>query len=453
MRILQVSTSDQGGGAERSAKNLLEAYRGMGHDSWLAVGKKQGSDPNVFVIPNEDSRNAIARTIDRLRRENEPSIGGVRGLGRAMTMARNLAEPARSLTTRLGHEDFDFPGTEHLLDLPPAPPDIMHLHNLHSGYFDLRTLPALSHRVPTILNVRDGWLLSGHCAFGLGCERWKTGCGECPDLTLFPAVPRDATSFNWERKRTILAASRLYVATPSQWMMDRVNESIIAAGAVDRKVIPNGVDTATFFPGDRAAARAALGLDFGLDRAARVLLVAANALRHNVWKDYETLRAAIALLGAREWPWPVVVLAVGGDGRDEQIGSITLRFAPFEPDSARLADYYRAADVYLHAVHVESFGNVLLEARACGTPVVASSVGGIPEQIRDLQQHGAEQASGILVQPADPCAFAEAVAMLLENEPLRASIAASGLRHVQDDFTLALQAGRFLDWYGEIVHG
>jgi glycosyltransferase involved in cell wall biosynthesis len=439
MKILQVSTSDLAGGAERSAMNLADAYRTRGHDSWLAVGHKRGDDPNVLVLRNDRARNVIVRGIDHFRREHDPSIRRVRGLGRLASLARNLAEPGRALATQRGREDFAFPGTQRLLELPPATPDLVHLHNLHGGYFDLHQLPALSRRLPTILNVRDGWLMSGHCAFGIDCERWKTGCGSCPDLTLFPGIKRDATAFNWERKRALLAASRLYIATPSQWMMDRVHESIIAPAAIESRVIPNGVDTLTFAPGDRGLARAGLGLA----PDTRVLLVAANGLRHNVWKDYATLRGALERLGTQEWPWPLVVLAVGETAPAERIGCVELRFVPFVADSARLADYYRAADVYLHAARVESFGNVLLEARACGTAIVATATGGIPEQV--------PEGTGLLVPPADPQAFAQAVATVLRDETLRDTLAGAGLSHVRQSLTLDLQAQRFLNWYQEIL--
>ena len=439
MKILQVSTSDIAGGAERSAKNLADAYRDRGHESWLAVGHKRSDDPYVLEVANDDSRNLVVRTIDRIRRQHEPSIGRVRGLGRFATLARTLAEPGRVLATERGHEDFDFPGTQRLLELPPAVPDIVHLHNLHGGYFDLRALPGLSRRVPTILNVRDGWLMSGHCAFGLGCERWKTGCGSCPDLSIFPGIKRDATAFNWERKRALLAASRLYIATPSQWMMDRVRVSIVAAAGIESRVIPNGVDTSMFTPGDRTAARAALGIASGV----RVLLVAANGLRHNVWKDYATLRGALERLGSRTWPWPILVLAVGETAPAERIGSLEMRFVPFISDSETLATYYRAADIYLHAARVESFGNVLLEARACGAAIVTTATGGIPEQV--------VPGTGLLVEPGDPAAFAQAVETLLGDDALRETVAASGLDYVRRQFTLALQAGRFLAWYEEIV--
>jgi hypothetical protein len=56
-----------------------------------------------------------------------------------------------------------------------------------------------------MLTLHDAWLLSGHCAHSFDCQRWKTGCGECPDLDVYPASPRDATACNWRRKREILA--------------------------------------------------------------------------------------------------------------------------------------------------------------------------------------------------------------------------------------------------------
>jgi glycosyltransferase involved in cell wall biosynthesis len=448
MKILQVSTSDIAGGAERSASNLARMYRELGHQSWLAVGHKRTADPDVLEIPNDASRNALVRTIDDVLINHDASVRRVRGLGRAARGLRRVAEPSRFVDVERGREDFHYPGTQKLLELPPERPDILHLHNLHGFYFDLEALTTLSAMVPTVLNVRDGWLMSGHCAFGLGCERWKTGCGECPDLTIFPAIKRDATAFNWARKRAILAKSRLYVTTPSQWMMDRVNESIIAASAIGQRVIPNGVDTATFKPGNRNDARRALGIESD----ARVLLLAANGLGSNMWKDYDTLLGALRIIGKRSWSPRLIVVALGEPALIEQIGSLELRFLPFESDSARLADYYRAADLYLHAARVESFGNVLLEARACGTAVVATAVGGIPEQIRGTDTHG-DAATGVLVEPGNPAAFAEATIRMLLDDNLRETIAANGQRQVFEEFTLEKQSKRFLSWYEEILRG
>src|SRR5262245_46854280 len=167
--ILQVSTYDAIGGAERVAWRLFEAYREQGHRSWLAVGHKLTDDPAVFEIPNGPG-NVLS------------------GVGKLIDLYR-------------GVEDFRFPGTWQLLELTPRPPDVIHGHNLHGAYFDLRALPWLSHRVPIVLTLHDAWLLSGHCAHSLDCDRWLIGCGHCPDLTLDPPVRRDAYAHKFRRSR------------------------------------------------------------------------------------------------------------------------------------------------------------------------------------------------------------------------------------------------------------
>src|SRR5439155_11858967 len=103
-----------------------------------------------------------------------------------------------------------------------------------------------------------------------------------------PAIRRDATAYNWRRKHEIFKNSRLYVATPSQWLMRKVEQSMLATGVVEARVIANGVELAVFNPSDQQEARAALGIP----NEALVILFAATAIRRNIWKDYETVREA-----------------------------------------------------------------------------------------------------------------------------------------------------------------
>src|SRR5262249_53751295 len=150
-------------------------------------------------------------------------------------------------------------------------------------YFDLRQLPWLSMRLPVVLRLADSWAFTGHCAVPGQCDRWRTGCGRCPDLATPPAVSRDATRFNWQRKRWILARPRVPGAAPSRWLMDRVQESILAPAIADARIIPDGVDLATFVPDEPAAN------PNGTPR----LVFAANGGAGNPHKDFVTLRAAL----------------------------------------------------------------------------------------------------------------------------------------------------------------
>jgi glycosyltransferase involved in cell wall biosynthesis len=438
LNILQVSTSDILGGAEKVAWNLFKAYPRRGHNSWLAVGRKHSDDPGVLVIPSEQGRPRWTRTCHKLQDQLQR-----RGLRPASRLARWLAllgEPQRFLDKWRGIEDFHFPGTACLLDVAPHRPDVLHAHNLHGEYFDLRYLPWISQRVPMVITLHDAWLLSGHCAHSFECDRWKTGCGRCPDLTIHPAIRRDATAFNWHRKRELYADARLYVATPSRWLMQKVEQSMLAPAVVDARVIPNGVDLSVFQPADRQAGREAMGIPSD----ARVLLFTANVIRRNIWKDYETMRAAIALVAQRLEREAVLFIALGEDAPTERIGSGEVRFVAYLKDPEVVASYYQAADVYVHAAHADTFPNTVLEALACGTPVVATSVGGIPEQIE-------EGVTGFLTPPGDARAMAARIVQLLSDNALRERFAAAAADSARRRFDLTSQVDSYLAWYWELT--
>jgi glycosyltransferase involved in cell wall biosynthesis len=341
----------------------------------------------------------------------------------------------------MGIEDFHFPGTRQLLDLTDQRPDVVHCHNLHGGYFDLRALPWLSRQVPVVLTLHDAWLLSGHCAHSFDCERWKRGCGHCPDLTIEPAIRRDATAYNWRRKQKIFKASRLYVATPCQWLMHKVEQSLLAPAIVEARVIPNGVDLSVFRPADKAEARSALGIPHG----ALVVLFAANSLRQNMWKDYRTARDAVALTFANMNARDLLFIALGDDGQAEEQAGPAVRFVPYQTEPKAVARYYQAADVYVHAARADTFPNTVLEAQACGTPAVATAVGGIPEQVED-------GLNGFLVPAGDAPALAARLTQLLSDHELRARMGLQAVEVARRRFDLSRQADAYLDWYQELVH-
>ena len=412
LRVLQVNTFDSVGGAARVARNLFEIYRSRGHDSWLAVGHRQSRDPNVLSLAVEGAGSSVLQRV------------------------------LKAVEFQLGIEDLRFSGSEHLLEMVGRVPDILHAHNLHGGYFDLRAIAPLSQRLPVVLTLHDAWLLSGHCGHSLDCERWRTGCGHCPDLTLDPPVRRDATAYNWRRKARIFDASRLHVATPSRWLMDKVDDSMLAPAAVERVVIPNGVDLSIFKPGDRRAAREALALP----PDAKVLLFSAYALRQNVWKDFKTVRTALGIAAERLPQDDLVLVALGEGGPAERIGRAHARFVPYQGDPAVVADYYRAADAYVHATRADTFPNTVMEALACGTPVVATAVGGIPEQIDEGQ-------TGFLAPSGDAEALAARLVRLLSDDALSHAMSRHAADAARRRFDLQRQADAYLAWYGQLSTG
>ncbi|MGD0951030.1 MAG: glycosyltransferase [Methanotrichaceae archaeon] len=441
LRILQINTFDMHGGAAKVAFNLFRSYRDLGYHSSLAVGLKKSINPEVMQIPTDIGSNywenlwlkaGVVLAKKYPNRINNPC--------HVERFLRILGDPVILLNYLTGRENFEFPGTAHIFKFIENEPDIIHCHNLHGNYFDLRQIPKICKETPLILTLHDAWMLGGHCAHSFECELWKTGCGNCPDLAISPAIRRDATAYNWRRKRDIYAKSRLYVATPSQWLMNKVKNSMLAPAIIDSRVIPNGVDLEIFHPYDMIAARK----EIGLPQDAKILLFAASGIRKNIWKDYDTLQKAVSLVGKSSYERDVLFVTLGESAPKEKIGTVEVRFVPYQLDSSLVARYYQAADVYIHAVRAETFGNTLVEAMSCGTPVVATSVGSIPELID-------ESLTGFLVPQGDPVEMAQRIIELLSNEELRYKMGRDAAEAARHKFSLDRQVEAYLNWYKEIL--
>lgn len=398
--VLQVNTSDRGGGAESVALDLHKALMAGGVDSQLAVGFRRSDVAGVTELPRVDG---FGSTL-----YDEALAHGMPRLGRVV---RSLADPAVAADLARGHEDFRFPGSHALLALA-KPADVIHLHNLHGAYFDLRILPGLSRLKPIVITLHDEWTFTGHCALTLGCERWRESCGSCPHLDVYPRLRRDGTAFNLKRKRGLWSNSQLHVVAPTQWLLERARVSILQDAGASWSVVSNGVDLGTFRPGDQGSARAALGIS----PAAFVVSFAAAGARTNEFKDFPTLERALVTLGASEGP-PLVALTIGAAGETERFGRIEIRHIGFL-SRHDLARHFRASDLYVHPVRAEAQGLSLMEALATGLPAVASDVGGVPEVVRDGQ-------TGILVPSGDSHAMGTAILELLEDPERRRKMSAA----------------------------
>ena len=245
-RVLQFCTYDGGGGAERVANTVHRGLLSRGIESRLLVRRQMTDTLNVVEADAYAMTSAGAplfRFIDR-----KITSVDFPGRWRVQNWLRSVAYPRRLINRWNGIEDFEYPYTAGAARSFAA--DVVHLHNLHGNYVDLRALAQLSLTIPVIWTLHDAWALTGHCAYFIDCDRWTTGCGHCPDLDRAPAIAKDATARNAIVKRAAYAASRLAIATPSEWLMDRAAR--VLPSHIQRKVIPYGVNTAYFSAGDRA---------------------------------------------------------------------------------------------------------------------------------------------------------------------------------------------------------
>ena len=433
MKVIQIHSTDGGGGGGLVAYHLMERLCEIGHESELYIGEvKLSADKRVKYLSR---RIELANKLSQIFPFPSKIKAGIR------LLVTNITSPRALVKFLSGKEYVHVYNTEkHLKKILREKPDIVHCHNLHNNYFDLEALVYLSQHVPTVITLHDAWLLTGHCAHFFNCEKWKTGCGDCPNLSVYPAIMKDVTEYNWRKRAEIYQNCKLYVTAPSKWILDAAHESMLNAGIVESAVIPNGIDLNVFCPGDKIGAREALSLP--KDRF--IIIFSASGLKRNAFKDFQCLRETLDILGSSGND--VLCLALGDSGDTEFIGdSVEIRFIPFISDAKVVARYYHAADVYVHPARAETFGLVIVEAESCGLPVVASAVGGIPELIIDGD-------TGYLVPMGDAEMMAEKILQLKNDRVLRDRMGRNAITLTMEQYDENIMVDKYLKYYKSIIN-
>lgn len=435
MKILLLSTYDKGGGAEKVAYDLMSTYRSRGHEVRMLVRYRRTLDPDVQEVDpykETSSWSGLCVSAERSLR----SLPQFRGQYRLVDWLRRSAWPRRWLDQASGIEDFNYPYSYHLADDKDWLPDVVHAHNLHGDYFDLRSFNQLSKKVSVVWTLHDTWAFTGHCAYFLNCQRWQDGCGQCPDLDRPPTVIRDQTAENWNRKRQIYSSSRLSIVTPSNWLMSYVKQSILKSQ--NTKVIPNGVDLSVFTQGNRQQARYILGLP---QNVFICTFVAYSGGGENPYKDVSTIERAVKIVTEQFGKDSILFVCIGGERPSQP--KLQHYYTGYISDVQRLALYYQASDVLLHAAKAENFPCVIIEAMACGTPIIATEVGGIPEQVVDNE-------SGFLVKEGDSTAMAQRIIESMQQPDVLKNIGQAALARVHQLYGLDDQCNSYLEWFTEL---
>lgn len=416
MNIVHLNQYDVRGGAARAMYRLHEGFQAAGHQSRLVVGRQETFDDEVSQIGYQSSR---LSTLLKKIWDNKV---------------------APRLETHLSRDEWSHLVSWDMLRSPVIHnADVINLHNLHGGYFNVRVLPLLAAQKPIVWTLHDMWPLTGHCAYAYDCQRWRTGCYDCPLLKgsgrhLVEPVPtrHDRTRARWSRKRAIYQALPLSVITPSRWLKEIAQQSILAATATVWHV-PNGIDVDRFKPLDQHLARQAL--DLPVD--AQVIFFSAETI-DNRRKGTTYLWQALAELKADRNIW----LLTSGRQIDisRQAQRFNVRHLGYLSDEGLQRLAYTAADVFVLPSLADNQPLVVLEALACGTPVVAFDVGGIPEMVRHMQ-------TGYLARYQDTQDLSHGIQLILENAPLKQDMRRACRTTAETDYALARQVQGYLEVY------
>lgn len=326
-KLLQINSVVNTGSTGRIAEQLGVLAISQGWESYIAYGREaRGSQSRLIKIGSKWDVNFHA-------------IGSI-------------------LTDR--HGLFSRYATKRFLQqVDTIQPDVVHLHNLHGYYINVPMLLRYlkQKNIPTVITMHDFWLMTGHCAYiNQSCDRWKTGCGNCPRLNQYPAAKFDNTKANWKWKASLFVDMPNVTLVPvSYWLGRYVDESLLKNAK--QNVIYNGIDTNVFKPFDGGASVG--GVDWS---KFTIMAIATRWTEANGYQDVMKLSSIL--------PDNCQIVMVGLD--EQQMSNLPKNIIGFRKTESftQLQELYTKSDVIFNPNREVTFGLVTAEAMACGTPAI-----------------------------------------------------------------------------------
>jgi glycosyltransferase involved in cell wall biosynthesis len=339
MDVLFINTIDKKGGAAKVAYSIKQELEKKGHQTSMFVGRKYSGDDNIKIL------NDVRSFSGRVRKK----------------LAYYLSN------------DMDVFSSDHILNTEQFKrADVIHCHNLHGNYFNLNTLKKISALKPVVWTLHDMWPVTAHCAHAFDGKLQSNGFFACPGLSIPPAIAWHNEKYLENKKADIYKNSKLNIVTPSKWLAGKVSQSSLKDKPLS--VIYNGIDTTVFKPSPRSDLAKSRS-DLGLPQDKKIVLIVAKGGALNPWKGGNHARDIISAFRAN---LGLFFVDLGGDSTQD---GANFKAVSYIANPAILARYYSVADVLLYPSLADNCPLVVLEAMACGLPVVAFETGGIPELI------------------------------------------------------------------------
>lgn len=409
MKVLNLSTFDLAGGAARAAYRIHQGLRAIDIDSQFLVQHKQSSDPTVVT--------AESKLAAKLR-----SMGD--------------AYPLRSYRdrTQLFSPQW-FPAALHK-SIDRFAPDILNLNWICNGFVPVSALAKF--KQPLVWTLQDMWAFTGGCHYTLGCDRYTTSCGNCPQL--HSQREADLSRDVWQRKATAWQKLNLHLVAPSQWMADCIRTSALFKNT-PVSVIPFGLDATVFKPIKVRIAREMLNLP----QDKQLVLFGAIDATGDIRKGFHLLQAALLQLRNAGWGDQIELVVFGSSAPEPPINlGFPVRYLGKLTEDRSLQLAYAAADVMIAPSIEEAFGQTASESLACGTPVVVFANTGL-EDIVDRQQNG------YVADYCDTQDLARGIAWVLEDSERHQRLRVAARAKAEREYAMDVQANRYLSLFRKIL--
>lgn len=321
--------------------------------------------------------------------------------------------------------------------------DIMHLHWIsylvdYPSFF--RSIPK---HVPLVWTLHDMNPFTGGCHYSNGCQRFRQGCGNCPQVV--DANRHDVSWHSFRSKQRHLHRGGVTVVSPCQWLTELARSSPLWPSDTKFETIHYGLDLNQFMPVEKDIARRELGI--AIPRDTVVIAFGADNL-NNPRKGGELLTNAlgrvVADLANQDDPAPSVAAIIFGNGQIESLSGVTLHQMGYVDSLARQRSIYSAADLVVVPSLEDNQPQVGLEAMACGRPVVGFDSGGISQYVRHEQ-------TGMLAQAGSAYDLAQKLTYLIRQPKRCDSLGQQARALVETEFEINKQSRRYFELYQRLL--
>lgn len=341
MKILQINSVCGVGSTGRIATDLYKVLEEQGHECLIAYGRGTALEGiNAYKIgTNLDNYFHVART----RLLDQHGYGS--------------KKPTIDLIKKI--KEYN--------------PDIIHLHNLHGYYLNLRVLIDFlsQYNKPVIWTLHDCWAFTGHCAYFdfVDCQKWKIKCFDCPQKNSYPQSFVDNSRQNYLHKKELFTKIKnLTLVSPSEWLSNLVKESYLAKFPI--KIINNGIDLSIFKPTTNTFKEKNNILH------KKVILGVASH-----WEQRKGLDTFLKLSKILDENYQIVL--VGLTNKQKNTLPSNIIGITKTNNVNELVEIYSAADVFINPTREDNFPTTNIEAIACGTPVITYRTGGSVESVNE----------------------------------------------------------------------
>ena len=347
MKVLLVNCVYGQGSTGKILKSLHQGLIARGWDSYVRYGRGQiSSEPNVEKLASE-------------------RVAQLQALASRISGYSYSCSP---ITTKRLKDDIN-----------QIKPNIVNLHCINANTVNIAEILEFLKRknIPTVVTAHAEFLYTGGCGHALTCNKWKTGCGNCPqfhspDSQLSTSYLFDRSKSYWHAlEKAYSGFNDLRITGVSPWLVDRIKQSPFFSSE-QVCYTPNGVDTNIFHP--RLADD--LRRCHGIAETAKVYLHVTPNFKMPLKGGKYILELANRINEIR--PKDIVII-IGYDGSTADLPKNVIPITHTN-NQEELAEYYSMADATVIASSRETFSMVTAESLCCGTPVVGFKAGG-PESI------------------------------------------------------------------------